>query len=262
MREVTIMLLVTAPTGNVGNEVAKLLVERRPFPFRLAAHTPERVRKLHGDDVDIVPFDYKDRSTWGPALEGVDQVFLIFPYPQPIKVHTWMKPFVNELATRDIKHLVFVDVPGSDHVKIVPHYQVERHIEEVGIPHTFLRCTYFMQNLCRGISTHGVDIVEHQELFIPAGDGRMTIIDSRDVAEVVLKIFEDPEPHKNKGYTLSGPDNLDMHGVAEILSEALDREIRYTNPSFIKFWWRLMRRGVAMDVIAFMTIVYTLTQQG
>mgnify|MGYP000539258719 CR=1 FL=1 len=256
------MLLVTAPTGNVGAEVAKLMIEERPLPFCLAAHNPQKLIKLYGEGIPVVKFSYADPSTWDAVLEDVDVVFLVFPLPQPRTVNTWMKPFIDELARRDIKHLIYLDVPGADKEKLVPHYHVERHIESTGIPYTFLRCTYFMQNLCRGISTHGVDIVEHKEIFIPAADGKMTVIDARDVAEVIRNIVFDYEAHQNRAYTLAGPENLDMYAIADALSDALGERITYPKPNPLHFIWRMWRRGVKWDVILFMTIIYRLTRQG
>lgn len=257
------MLLVTGCTGNVGAQVAKLMIEEKPLPFRLAAHNPDKLKKLYGDDIPVMQFSYNDRATWGPILDGIDTVFLVFPLPHPRTVYTWMKPFIDELARhKRIKHIIYLDVPGADKHKIVPHYPVERHIEASGIPYTFLRCTYFMQNLCRGISTHGIDIVDHNELFIPASTGKMTVVDARDVAEVVRNIALHPEQHQKQAYTLAGPENIDMFTVADALSQSLNRKITYTNPNPLRFIWRMFRRGVKWDVILFMTIVYRLTRQG
>lgn len=256
------MLLVTAPTGNVGAQVAKQMIEEQPIPFRLAAHNPDKLRKLYGDQIPVVKFSYADSVTWDAVLQDIEVVFLVFPLPQPRTVNTWMKPFIDELARRDIKHVIYLDVPGSDTQKVVPHYHVERHIEASGIPYTVLRCTYFMQNFCRGISSHGVDIVERGELFIPAADGKMTLIDARDVADVVCTIAQNPDQHANLAYTLAGPDDLDMVAVAEALSDGLGRQITYTNPHPLHFVWRLWRRGVRWDVVLFMSIIYRLTRQG
>jgi uncharacterized protein YbjT (DUF2867 family) len=256
------MLLVTGPTGNVGAEVAKLMIQERPVPFRLAAHNPDKLKKLYGDDIPVCQFSYDDRSTWDALIEGVDTVFLLFPLPNPRNINHWMTPFIDKLVEHQVKHIIYLAVPGSDKQKIVPHYSVERHIEASGIPYTFLHCTYFMQNFCRGISTHGIDIVDHHELFIPAADGKMTVVDARDVAEVVRNIVLDPSAHQNRTYTLNGPENIDMYEVADALTDALGYKVTYTRPSPAHFIGRMIKRHVKWDVILFMTIVYRLTRQG
>ncbi len=187
---------------------------------------------------------------------------MLFPLPSPRTVNTRMKPFIDAAVAAGTKHIVYVAVPGADTQKIVPHYAVERYIEESGVPYTFLHPTYFMQNLCRSISTHGVDIMDHDEIFVPAKDGKTTFIDARDVAEVALEIINNPQPHAGKMYVLSGPELLDFDQVAELFSEVMGREITYADPSYPSFWWRMWRRGLIWDVIGFMTIVYYLARSG
>ncbi len=256
------MLVIIGPTGNVGAQVADLVVADPPMPYRLAAHNPPKLIEKYGENANIVRFDYDDRSTWPDVLADVETLFLLFPLPSPRTVNTRMKPFIDAAVAAGVTHIVYVAVPGADTQKIVPHYAVERHIEASGVPYTFLHPTYFMQNLCRSISTHGVDIMDHDEIFIPAKDGKTTFIDARDVAEVAVDIIKNPQPHAGKTYVLSGPELLDFHDVAEIFSEVMGRNITYANPSYPRYWWRMWRRGLTWDVIGFMTIVYYLSRTG
>jgi uncharacterized protein YbjT (DUF2867 family) len=256
------VLVITGPTGNVGTELTRALAERGDTapPYRVAAHHPDRIADTFGDHVPTVRLDYDDPATWPAALEGATTLFLLYPLPKPKTVKTWMKPFVDAAAEAGVQHVVYVTVPGADRLKFVPHHAVERHIEASGMAYTFLRCSYFAQNLVRDISTHGVDIAEHDEIFIPAGTGRTTFIDSRDVAELIVDIVDDPAPHHTATYTLTGPEALGFDDVAQILTEVLGRPIRYAKPSMPSFWRRLKQRGVTWDTIAFMTAVYTLTR--
>jgi uncharacterized protein YbjT (DUF2867 family) len=82
------------------------------------------------------------------------------------------------------------------------------------------------------------------------------------VAVVALDVFRDPVAHKNRAYTLTGPERLDFYEVAGVLSKVLERPIRYASPSLPRFWYRLGRRGVSWDTLVFMTIVYALTRAG
>ncbi|WP_219519415.1 NmrA family NAD(P)-binding protein [Nonomuraea ceibae] len=251
------MIIVTGPTGNVGAELVRLLSEQDELAYRIAAHHPARF-----PDLPAVPFDYDDPATWDAALDGVMTLFLLFPLPHPRTVRTRMIPFVNAAVQAGCRHIVYVSVPGADRVKVVPHHAVERHITATGVDHTFLRCGFFMQNLCRKVSTHGVDIMDRGELFIPAGGGRTTFLDSRDVAAVALDILRDPGPHRNVSHTLTGPESLTLNEAARQLGRALDRPLTYTRPSLPRFWIRLVRRGVTWDTLLFMSIVYTLTRTG
>lgn len=257
------MLVVTGPTGNVGADLARLLVEaEHDLPYRLAAHDPAKIAAELGPDVPCVRLEYDDRSTWTKALDGIETLFLLYPLPQPWTVRSRMVPFVDAAVAAGCRHIIYIATPGSDTIKANPHYQVERHIEGSGASWTFLHASFFMQNLVRRVSTHGYEIALRDEVFIPAGRGRTTFIDSRDVARVVFKILHDPAPYKNVTLNLTGPERLDYHQVADMLTEALGRPIRYTSPSFPRFWARALRRGVRLDVLFFMTLVYTLTRRG
>lgn len=257
------MILLTGPTGNVGAEVARLFAEDpQSPPFRVAAHSVEATRAALPDGTPVVPFDYDDRGTWPAALDGVERLFLVFPLPSPRAVDARMTPLIDAAVAAGCRHVVYLTVPGADRQKIVPHHRVERHIEASGADHTFLRASFFMQNLHRRVSTHGVDIAEHGEVFIPAGKGVTTFVDSRDVAEVARLALLDPQAHAGRAYTLTGQERLDFHQVARILTDVLGRPIRYTHPSLPRFWLRMRRRGVGLDTIAFMSIVYTLTRTG
>jgi uncharacterized protein YbjT (DUF2867 family) len=257
------MLVVTGPTGNVGTELSSLLVDLGDDapPFRLAAHTPAKLLEAHGPDVPVARLDYGDPSTFDEALDGVSTLFLLFPLPHPRTARTWMRPLIDAAVEQGAKHVIYVSVPGADRQKVVPHHVVERHLGASGVGHTILRPTYFAQNLVRAISTHGVDIAEHGELFVPGRDGLTTFVDARDVAEVAALVARDPGAHDGASYVLAGPESLSFGEAADTLSDVLDRDIRYTDPSMPRFWRRMRRRGVTLDTIFFMTIVYTLARR-
>ena len=255
------MIVVTGPNGNVGTELVKMLVGQTALAFRIAAHSPDKIAKLYGADAPAVKFDYGDRATWGPVLADATVLFLLFPLPHPRTAREWMVPFVEAAAAAGIRHIVYLSVPGADKTPVVPHYAVEKAILASGVPYTILRAGFFAQNLCRDITTHAVDIAAHDEIYVPAGKGCTTFVDSRDVAEVAVKIMADPSIHAGQSYVLTGPEALDYFQVAALFTTELGRTIRYPRPSVPAFWWRVGPR-VTWDTLFFMTIVYTLTRFG
>jgi uncharacterized protein YbjT (DUF2867 family) len=255
------MILVTGPNGNVGTELVAQLAARQTLPFRVAAHSPEKIAQRYGASAPYVRFDFNDQASWSPALEGVTVLFLLFPLPHPRTAKAWMVPFVEAAAKAGVGHIVYLSVPGADTQKAVPHHTVENAIKASGVPYTILRASFFAQNMCRDITTHAVDVARHDEIFVPAGNGRTSFIDSRDVAEAAIGIMADPGPHAGKSYLLTGPETLDYDEVAKIFSEELGRPIRYARPSLFAFWRRVGPR-VTWDTLFFMSIVYTLTRFG
>lgn len=255
------MILVTGPNGNVGTELVKQLAGQSALPYRVAAHSPDKIDRLYGEHVPRVRFDYADRTTWDAALDGVTVLFLLFPLPHPRTAKQWMVPFVAAAAAAGVRHIVYLSVPGADTTPMVPHHAVERAIAASGVRSTILRAGFFAQNMCRDITTHAVDVAKYDEVFVPAGRGKTTFVDSRDVAEVAVTIMRDPAPHAGRSYLLTGPQSLDYFEVAELFTAELGRPIRYANPWVPAFWARLWPR-VTWDTLTFMTIVYTLTRFG
>lgn len=256
------MLIVTGPNGNVGTELVRVLAARGDIPYRIAAHTPSKIVAAHGPNVPVVPFNFDDPSSWQTALAGGTTLFLLFPLPHAHTAKARMMPFVQAAARAGIKHIIYVSVPAAQKLKFVPHYWVEKAIRESGVDFTVLQATYFSQNLTRAISSHIVDIALNNEIFIPAGRGQTSFIDSRDIADVVVNITLNPATHRNQTYVVSGPENLDYYQVARIFTEELGRPIRYSNPWMGHFLWRLKARGVPNDVLFFMFVVYNLTRFG
>ncbi len=256
------MIVITGPNGNVSTELVGLLRKQNTLAYRIAAHTPEKIRTRYGEDAPVVRFDYEDQTTWPATLKDISTLFLLFPLPHPRTAKTWMVPFVDAAVTAGCSHIVYISVPGADTRPIVPHHTVEKCIRESGVPFTILQASYFAQNLERVVSTHWVDIAKYDEIFIPARRGLHSFLDSRDLGEAALNILRAPEAHRNQTYLVTGPEALDFYQVAEIMSEELGRPIRNVDPSFPRYWWRMLRRRVGLDVLFFMTIAYVLSRTG
>ena len=62
-----------------------------------------------------------------------------------------------------------------------------------------------------------------------------------DVARVVAAVLADPAPHLGRLYGLTGPRSQDMNGIAREFSDALNREITYSE-SPAEDWERELKR--------------------
>ncbi|GHH43935.1 NmrA family NAD(P)-binding protein [Lentzea cavernae] len=257
------MLVVTGPSGNVGAELTDLLCSRTMGSWRVASRRPELMAdRVAASGGQSVRFDFFDSSTWSAALEGIRELFLLFPLPGNKAARTAILPFLQAAEKAGCRHVVYVSVFGADKAGFIPHHKIEQALFKSSMTWTVLRCSFFMQNLFRSISTHGEDIARRGELFIPAGNGRTTFIDARDAAAVAVEALLHPGRHHNTVHHLTGPAALTMNEVAESLSVHLGSAVSYTKPSLPRFAGRLRRRGVGWDSIGFMSAVYSLTRLG
>jgi uncharacterized protein YbjT (DUF2867 family) len=61
----------------------------------------------------------------------------------------------------------------------------------------------------------------------PAGDGRVSVVAQDDIADVATRVLLDPASHAGMAYPLTGPEALTLGEVAQTLTRALGRPVRY-----------------------------------
>jgi uncharacterized protein YbjT (DUF2867 family) len=229
-------ILVTGATGTVGSEVVKQLVSSPSSSgyniIRAAVHSQnkaDRFRQYRG--VEIVNMDYNKPETIADALNHVNKLFLLtLPSPNMADISSSL---VKEAKKKnDIKHIVKLSVmeadaePGTTIGRL--HRQEEKIIEESGIPYTFLRSGAFMQNF---VNFFGQTIKNQNAFYLPAGDGKVSFVDVRDIAAVATEILltksSGSQQQKNKAYDITGHDALSYSQAAEILSGGIGKKISY-----------------------------------
>lgn len=228
-------VLVTGFTGKVGFEVAKNLKEKN-IPFIGAVRHRERALCRYGDDFEFVLLDFADPATFAPALQGIDQIFLMYPPGE----HLQFEKFLEEAKRMGIQHITYLSVKDVQFLPFIHHYKNEKLIKKQGIPYTFIRAGYFMQNLNDFLCE---EIKERQRIFVPAGNGKTSFVDVRDLAEVASLTFANPHQHENKAYTITGGEALDFTEVAEKMTRILGKTISYSNPSAKDFKRYMLNQG-------------------
>lgn len=251
--------LVTGATGRVGSAVVNSLADREASPaVRAGVRNPEGAAEEFGEDTAVVAFDFARPETWGPALEGVDALFLMFP---PTVGVDPVREFADAADRVGVERVAFLSVLGADAVPVLPHRRIERHLAGRGFETAFLRAAYFVQNLA---DIHRAEIVERDQLFVPAGDGALGFVDARDVGAVAAKVLTGDVPARRGGVAsdLTGPESLDFHEVAAVFSDVLEREIEYADPGRIEFARHMLDRGVTLGMVLFMLAEYEVTRRG
>lgn len=279
-----VTILVTGATGNVGYEVAKAL-ETTPASIRLAVRNVKRAKtRIEGGTenngtsgrdngsssekttrYEYVHFDFADPTTFGPVLEGVQKMFLVRP-PELADI-TIFQPLIDAAKqSPTFDQIVFLSIQGiKDLPSHVPHAQIEKAICEAGLPYTFLRAGFFMQNLD---TTHREDIQKYHDLFVPASNSQTAFIDVRDIGAVAAHVMTTNVPegasntHVNKEYTLTGSELLTYYDVAAVFSSVLPFDVSYSNPYLLHFAWRFRRRGTPTAKVAIMCFLYVMTRFG
>lgn len=249
-------ILVIGALGNVGAEVLKHLLNAG-VKVRASDMSEEKIKARFGSSVEAVRFDFTDPKTYEVTFKGVEKMFLLRP-PHITNIKRDMYPSINAAKRAGVKHVVFLSLIGIESAKYVPHYKVETYLKEVNLQTTFLRCSFFMQNLS---TTHRQEIKERNEIFVPVGKAKTSFIDARDIGAVAAVALTQTG-HGNKKYDLTGSEALDYWQVTKILSEVLRREIQYKNPNPVYFLIKTMQRGTPFMFALVMMGLYTSTRFG
>ena len=124
------------------------------------------------------------------------------------------KPHVVRLSV--IKSSTSAPTPIS-----VQHGEIDNVLRASGLPVTFLKPHFFMQNTLMGASTVG----DHGNLYHAMGEGKLGMIDARDIANVAVEVLT-TEGHEGKSYTLTGPESISFAQLAEQLSEVVGKTVK------------------------------------
>lgn len=251
-------ILVTGSTGNVGKQVVRdlLAAGRR---VRAADISAERVRREFGDDVEPAVLDFTDRATWFEAYKDIDVMFLMRP-PQLSNIARDMVPSLQSAKEAGLKYVVLMSLQGADTNNVVPHAKIEAWLRESGLRWTFVRPSFFMDNLS---TTHAADIRDRDEIIVPAGKGATSFVAAEDVASVATAALLDPAAHVDTAWTPTGARAMTYAEVADVLSEVLGRQIRYTQPGALSYMRHAKTRmGMQTGMVLVTTAIYTVARFG
>ena len=249
-------ILVIGALGNVGMEVVKQL-QAKGQKIRAADIDERKLKERFGDFVQAVHFDFFKPETYEAAFHNMEKLFLLRP-PHITDVERYLFPAIDAVKRAGVRHVVFLSLMGIEKMTFVPHYKVERYLQKIGLQTTFLRCSFFMQNLN---TTHRKEIQERSEISVPVGKAKTSFIDVRDIgAAAVVTLIE--EGHAGKNYDLTGSEGLDYWEATRSMSEILGRRIIYRNPNPLYFLVQRVRGGTPFRYTLVMTGLYMSTRFG
>jgi uncharacterized protein YbjT (DUF2867 family) len=219
------MILVTGATGTVGSETVRLLADAG-HRVRAMVHDPAKAASL-GAGIDTVVADLGEPATLAPAFAGVERVFVISPvHPQ---LETFEANAYRAAAEAGVKHIVKLSnfAAGSfDTLLMAWHQASEDGLRAQQVPWTVLGPTRFMTDT--PFPFMWSSIVNQGLITESTADGRITVIDPRDVAAVAAKVLTTPG-HEGRSYKLTSDDSLTGAEIAEKISAAVGRPVSFVD---------------------------------
>ena len=229
-------ILVLGGTGKTGSRVAARLRDRG-LPVRIGSRSGEQ------------PFDWDDRRTWAPALQGTSAAYVSYYPDLAVAGSTDAIRTLARLALEaGVRRLVLLSGRGE-----VEAERAERTLQESGADWTVLRCSWFMQNFGEALM---LEQVLDGTIALPGGDMRTPFVDADDIADVAVAALTEPG-HAGRLYELSGPRALTYAEVDRRDRARAGRDVRYVPITLDEFVAGATAAGVPGDVVALLRYLFS-----
>ncbi len=211
-------ILILGATGNIGSHIVKLL-KKRGADF-VAGTNDKQI-----DGVDTIHINFSNIQTLKDAMRDIDTLFMLLPAHSDMV--TWGKNIIKAAKASGIKHIVRSSAAVAYSAK---EYQFMKLLQESdneliqsGINYTITLPQFFMQNL----STLMADDYKSGTLYLPAGDGKIGWVDTRDVASVNVEILLSPTKYNKKRIVITGDKALSYDETIKQMNEVLNLDTNY-----------------------------------
>jgi uncharacterized protein YbjT (DUF2867 family) len=229
------MYLITGAAGKIGGvsrSVVELLLDKGD-PVRAMVHREDaRAQRLRDLGAEVVVGDLTDPRSVVDAMTGVERMFFNMSVSLDyLEATAIVCATARELGGYDVivnmsqmtvSQMTLTSTEESHQQWL--HWLSEQVMNWSGVPVVHIRPTVFLDNPLftmlarRSVHDRGV-------LPLPFGTGRTSPISAVDVAKVVVALLLDPADQIGDVYELTGPEVLDMDGLAEHYARALGRPV-------------------------------------
>ncbi len=222
------IILVTGATGKTGLPVIKQLVERE-FLVRAFVHRmDERSERLKALGAEVVAGDFLDLQSVRAAMQEVNRVYFCYPtLDRLVEATTILAVAARDAGVEGIVNMSQISAREHARSPLARHHWLsERILDWADIGASHINPTFFAEDL---YLFTGQSIASEGKMYLPFGEGRHAPVAAEDIARVVVGILEDPKPHIGQRYVITGPKNMKVVEMAEVLSAELGKPIEYVN---------------------------------
>ncbi len=201
-------ILVTGATGAQGGALIPHLLDKG-FPVRALTRNPGKpaAQALAGRGVDVVVGDLDDAPSLAQACSDCYGVFAVqnfwekgVGYEREVAQG---KRLADAAHQAGVQHFVQTSVAGCEEAGDVLHFrskwEIEKHIRDLGLPSTFLREVFFMENFFEPVMGNSGKKAVNPALVLAtlAGclkpDTRFHMVTVDDIARASAEIFAQPD---------------------------------------------------------------------
>jgi uncharacterized protein YbjT (DUF2867 family) len=216
------LILVVGATGNTGSGLIPALFSAGAR-VRALVRDASKADALRARGTEVVIGDLGKPGTLGPAVDGVDRIYLcLFNGPDQAR-HG--RNLIAAARKAGRPHVVHHSAAGSDRSRIIRQAgEVEAELLGSGLPWTIHRPTFYLQNLLMTAPT----VASAGAIYLPMKNGRMAMTDVRDIVDVAVHLLLE-DGHEGRSYSLTTPEAFGIADFAAELGTALGRKVEYVD---------------------------------
>lgn len=178
---------------------------------------------------EAVSGDLADEGSLVTAMAGIEKGFLLSsPHPDAV---SWHRNAIDAARRTHVQLLVRSSILGAGRESqaefITAHAACDRYLADSGLPWVIVRPNLFLQNIPESTIP---SIDASGTFYADAGQARISMVDTRDVAAVAAVALAEPG-HAGAHYDVTGPQALSYTDVAGKLTSAMGRRISYASAS-------------------------------
>lgn len=216
-------LLVTGATGKLGTKIVDALLKTVPAnKLAVSVRNPEKAEGIKTRGVEVRQGDFDRPETLDTAFKGIDRLLIISADGDN---ETRIRQHTNAVAAAEragVKFIVYTGIGNAQESKnmLAPtHKATEEAILKTGIPYSFLRNNWYLENESSSIQ----GVLAGAPWVTSAGTGKVGWALQQDYAEAAAAVLAG-NGHENTIYELSGK-LLTQEEFASALSAVLGKEV-------------------------------------
>ncbi len=229
-------ILVTGAAGQlgaVGRTVTGLLLDRG-LPVRaMVRREDDRAAALRVAGAEVAVGDLLEPADVYRVVKGCHRVYFSMSVSAGyLEAALIMAAVAREVRVSALVNMSQMTVSQMSIENTTPsrqqrqHWLSEQAFAWSGVPVVTIRPTMFLESF---FPLAGPTVRDRSRIELPFGQGKTSPIAAADVARVVAAVLADPGPHLGRIYELTGSRSQDMHGVAREFSDALNRDVTYSD---------------------------------
>lgn len=261
------MIIITAPTSNIGRQVLENILNSGET-IRVIARDPSRLPAPTRERVEVVEGSHSDLDVVANAFHGADAVFWLVPADPRVQSAEaayvdFARPGCEAFKSQSIKRVVGISALGRGWTKDAGHVtaslKMDDMIASTGASYRALACASLMENILRQAA-----LIRDQGAFYwpTLADLKKPACATRDIAAVAARLLLDRSWNGVDSIPMLGPEDLSFNDMMAINSDLLGKPVQYHQMTMDDLKGMMTSRGASEGMAQAMANMMTAKNEG